>query len=380
MADNTKIEWADATLNFINGCEVVSPGCTNCYAMRLAGTRMRLHPSRKGLTQTIKGKPVWNGHVTHNLKHLFQPLTWRRPRRIFWNAHGDMFLDAVPTQWIDMQFAIMAVTPQHTHMILTKRSKRMRAYLNNPETPRRVAAQLVNLDLKGQITGSQLLAALANRAQESDPEIATWPVPNVWVGVSVEDQDRDIRIGDLKASPAAIRFISFEPLLGPITADLTGIYWVIVGGESGPRARPMHPHWARSLRDQCAAAGVAFFFKQWGEWLPTGSVDIYRHGPGKNERQYPSAEGISMLADGRICCRDFSVDEHKRRIALRLARDTRAVDVDAQALADFHATLDLTSGPVNPLRYQWMYRVGKKLAGRLLDGVEHNGMPEVQHG
>ncbi len=254
MADNTRIEWADATVNAVNGCSVLSPGCTNCYAMKLAGTRLKHVPSRAGLTQDSKAGPVWTGEVRLDERQLLQPLKWKQPLRIFWNAHGDLFHDAVPDEWIDRVFAVCALTPQHQHLILTKRSARMREYAG-----------------RAQPCGEHWLAGYEGTAG------AIWPLPNVWLGVSVEDQQRaDERIPDLLATPAAVRFISAEPLLGPV--DLRSwmeedddcccwsmdIDWVIAGGESGPGARPIHPDWARSLRDQCQAAGVPFFFKQWG--------------------------------------------------------------------------------------------------------------------
>jgi len=248
MSDGTKIEWADATWNPITGCSVISPGCTNCYAMRLAGTRLRHHPTRVGLTTGTKAGPVWTGEVRFNEEALVQPLHWRNPRRIFVCAHGDLFHESVPDDWIDQIFAVMAMCPQHIFQVLTKRAHRMHTYMT----------------MLGKAPG---------------------PLPNVWLGVSVEDQVRaDERIPILLDTPATIRWISAEPLLGPINLHsaqcretgscricpqcLGGLDWVVVGGESGPGARPMNPDWALSLRDQCAVSGVPFFFKQWGEWAP----------------------------------------------------------------------------------------------------------------
>lgn len=340
MADGTKIEWADATVNAINGCSVVSPGCTNCYAMRLAGTRLRNHPSREGLTVLSKAGPVWNGTVKLSESALMQPLRWRRPRVIFWNAHGDTFHDAVPDAWIDRMFAVMALTPQHMHLVLTKRSARMRAYFAADDARK-----------KG-------IRAAYDSMGYSEVWLPEWPLPNVWLGVSVEDQARaDERIPDLLATPAAGRFLSCEPLLGPV--DLTSIdherdrgweesmdalrgltseeltaEWgeymparpaldgVIVGGESGPGARPMHPDWARSVRDQCAAAGVDFHFKQWGEWHPHDSDCGLYSGPASK-----SPHGFRTAFVGK--------------------------------------------GPSDRL----MIQVGKKAAGRLLDGVTHDVLP-----
>jgi protein gp37 len=326
MADGTKIEWTDATVNAVNGCSVVSPGCTNCYAMRLAGTRMKHHPSRAGLTQESKAGPVWTGEVRLNEAALLQPLRWRRPRRIFWNAHGDLFHPNVPDEWIDRVFAVCALTSSvagangqptggHQHQILTKRPERMRDYFADPRSNERMVEQAYRIGLMPGI------GAPRDR----------WPLPNVWLGVSAEDQARaDERIPHLLATPAAVRFLSCEPLLGSVDLhdammrQVNGfaprIDWVIVGGESGPGARPMDPDWARQLRDQCEAAGVPFFFKQWGEWL------------------------LKLEAEKII-----------DRTALNL-RDHERTFLD-----------EGTSGP--------FIRVGKRAAGRLLDGVQHDGMP-----
>ncbi|HEX5933482.1 MAG TPA: phage Gp37/Gp68 family protein [Pseudorhizobium sp.] len=282
MADGTKIEWTDATWNPITGCAVVSPGCTNCYAMKLAGTRLRNHPSRAGLTKDTKAGPVWTGEVRFNEKTLLDPLRWKRPRMIFVVAHGDLFSEAVPDEWIDRIFAVMALCPQHTFQVLTKRPERMRDYLTTKLRQHRIAASQVELP-------------------DPAPPTGRWPhlpMPNVWLGVSVEDQKRaDERIPDLLATPAAIRWISAEPLLGPINlrririapdhhtvidaldgyamVDTPGrereramLDWVVAGGESGTCARPSQPDWFRSLRGQCATASVPFLFKQWGNHRP----------------------------------------------------------------------------------------------------------------
>jgi len=294
MADHTSIEWTDATWNIITGCSVLTPGCTNCYAMRLAGTRLANHPSRKGLTRAAKAGPVWTGEVRFNAPWLLQPLQWKRPRRIFVCAHGDMFHEDVPDEWIDRIFAVMALAPQHTFQVLTKRSARMRAYFRGGWGWRVMEAKKP-MDPEHR-PGRGGLLSTAGGALE-----------NVWLGVSVEDQKRaDERIPDLLATPAAVRWISAEPLLGPLDirkyiwpvhgwwrpphrsyaeakaagaecglrrqalvhADSRFLDWVVPGGESGPDARPIHPDWVRSLRDQCTAAGVPFLFKQWGEYGP----------------------------------------------------------------------------------------------------------------
>jgi protein gp37 len=305
MADKSKIEWTDATWNPVTGCDLESPGCTNCYAMKLAGTRLRNHPSRAGLTTMTKAGPVWNGQVRFNEDWLTQPMEWKRPRRVFVVAHGDLFHPAVPDSWIDKVFAVMALCPQHTFQILTKRAARLHSYLS---AARAHPVGLEALD--------QTFAAMARDPkskvgsgvilQGDIVHLAVWPLPNVWLGVSVEDQRRvDERIPLLLRTPAAKRFVSAEPLLGPVDLlphlfiythedaaalecdceptptlpwrdpattppediDTPRLDWVIAGGESGANARPTHPDWIRTLRDQCATAEVPFFFKQWGEWV-----------------------------------------------------------------------------------------------------------------
>jgi protein gp37 len=303
-----------------------------------------------GTTKKVNGNAVWTGKVAlAPEKILTDPLRWAKPRRIFVNSMGDLFHESVPEEWIDKVFHIMALAPRHTFQVLTKRSKRMRDYLTNPAT------------------------------QKLYPGL---PLPNVWLGVSAEDQTRaDERIPDLLATPAAVRFVSAEPLLSHI--DLSrflvcagcadedrpnearrsidaGVIahcgnprldWIIAGGESGPGARPMHPDWPRQIRDQCAAAGVPFFFKQHGEWAevapgPEHTLTIVEsHGRNKPPKfgafGSPCEEGdILMTADGDI------------------ARDWP----------------ELKSGK----RHRQMRRLGKKRAGRLLDGREHNDSPEAR--
>lgn len=342
MSDGTKIEWTDATANVVNGCNIYSPGCANCYAMRLAGTRLKDHPTRVGLTQPSKAGPVWTGEVRFNEKALQQVLRWTRPRRIFWNAHGDLFHESVPDEWIDRCFAAMALTPQHSHQVLTKRSARMRDYMRSLDRAIVKAFAPPHQHPALDDPHAEFFASIAPHA------IAEWPLPNVWLGVSVEDQIRaDERIPDLLATPAAVRWISAEPLLGPVDLlsipahgwyaldagetwggrasalrlDRRGLDWIVAGGESGPHARPMHPDWARSLRDQCKAAGVPFLFKQWGEWHPAGEpVEIM-----------PNGDGI-FAAPGAFAKHWFG-------------------------------------------EKVLMLRVGKKQAGRLLDGARLDGYP-----
>jgi protein gp37 len=214
MADHSKIEWTEATWNPVTGCSKVSAGCKNCYAERLAA---RL--------QAMGNVRYRNGfRVTLHPDLIELPKRWRESRLIFVNSMSDLFHEQVPVEFIQRVFATMRDCPQHTFQILTKRSARLR----------KVAG---NLD---------------------------WPA-NVWTGVSVEDARVVERIADLQAVPAAVRFLSCEPLIGPLDdLPLTGIHWVIVGGESGPGARPMKIEWIRSIFRQCRKAKVPFFFKQWG--------------------------------------------------------------------------------------------------------------------
>lgn len=340
MADNTKIEWADSTINAVNGCSVLSPGCTNCYAMKLAGTRMKSHPSRAGLTMDTKAGPVWTGEVRLHEPALLQPLRWKRSRRIFWNAHGDLFHPNVPWEWAAKVMAVAFLTPHHTHMILTKRADRMRAWFDT------LASE------GGAEDFSEIIEDMAESVgRECDYPEWTLPLENVWLGASVEDRARKQRLDDLREVEAVVRFISAEPLLEDLgEINLDGIDWVIVGGESGPKARPMHPAWARSLRDQCLAAGVAFHFKQWGEWAPVSEMaeemidGCYHPAP---ERQ-PDAT--------RRCRVDQCV----------LHRDGERFD--GKAMFERPA-FEQGRGAMT------MMAIGKKRAGRLLDGREWNEAP-----
>ena len=356
MADQTKIEWTDATWNIVTGCSVVSPGCTNCYAMRLAGTRLKHHPSRKGLTRDTRAGPVWTGEVRFNAQWLEQPLRWKKPRMIFVAAHGDLFADGVTDNQLDQIFAVMAFCSWHIFQVLTKRPERMREYL------------------------------LGRRAR------AGRTLPNAWLGVSVEDEPRaEERIPVLLETPASLHWVSNEPSLGPInwkrwlpagrrarrpggeefiaphfymtkcehcgwagSSELCGvdswgddsdvycpncqrsiladelekIGWIVAGGENGPRS--MHPDWARAARDQAAIADVPFLFKQWGSWKPSTPAEADAN---------PRSGWLSIKG--------------------RVDRAVKASELYPEAGAAF------------------VEHVGKKAAGRLLDGVEHNGFPPL---
>lgn len=372
----TNIEWTNETWNPLVGCSFQSPGCTNCYAMNMAYRQQAMGtPQYAGTAKKTKAGPVWTGKVNFVESALLKPLSWKKPRLIFVNSMSDMFHPDVPFEWIDRIFAVMALSPQHTFQVLTKRSDRMREYMT------------------GRILGNQaeyleneigLIAADNNLA--GDGGETNKPLPNVWLGVSVEDQKRaDERIPDLLQTPAAKRFLSCEPLLGSVDLErvlykedyyesganhyidvLRGgfwspwgpgfragqdgepknhftnhsdlkdclIDWVIVGGESGKGARPMHPDWARTIRDQCAAANVPFFFKQWGSWWP---------------------------------CVDRDNDDPDWRADYNLAKKAKNLCLlNLEGGCGFHGD-----------RVHIMQRRNKKFAGRLLDGQEHNGKPEV---
>lgn len=351
MASNSAIEWTDATWNPIVGCSIVSPGCTNCYAMRMAARLQRMGmPHYASLTQDSKAGAVWTGEVALAPDHILRaPLGWKKPKRIFVNSMGDLFHESIPDEWIDKVFAVMALCPQHTFQCLTKRAERMLAYCSTiQKNGRWLAMEDIALSLGYEPRGRHDHGFDWLSHKEF--------LPNVWLGVSTErQQEADERIPLLLQTPAAVRFVSAEPLLGPIdltclrfmdedaeirlnaltaeawvensdsaaayTNDADGntkLDWIIVGGESGPDARPMHPDWARSLRDQCAASNVPYFFKQHGEYI--GVPDL---------RYLPGGSGPG-----------FGGYDHCR------------YDQEHEAV-----------------------RVGKKRAGRLLDGREHNAMP-----
>lgn len=238
MALSTQIEWTDATWNPVTGCSKISRGCDLCYAERFA-ERFR----------GVDGHPFENGFdLTLRPERLKQPLAWRQPRRIFVNSMSDLFHKEVPKSFIDAVFETMEAATWHTFQVLTKRSSLLVRYINNRYTD--------------------------NMAP-----------PHIWLGVSVEDAKNTVRIRHLRGARASVKFVSFEPLLGSVgNVDLSGIDWAIVGGESGPRARPMSEDWAVEIRDQCKAAKVAFFFKQWGGVRPKSGGRVLR---GREWNQYP---------------------------------------------------------------------------------------------
>lgn len=290
MNADSKIEWTQATWNPLRGCTRVSEGCRHCYAEQIASRFSGPGQPYEGLA--TRGPARWTGKVRLVEEHLADPLRWRKPRRIFVNSMSDLFHESVPDEWIDRVFAVMAATPRHTYQVLTKRPERMRAYLadrrtscigysGNPvvETRKHVAWRAGLIVEDGDMMVDSIIAG-------------PWPLPNVWLGVSVEDQaTADARVPLLLSTPAAVRFVSAEPLLGPI--DFTQIKLppfarpdprdpthadalfdhngyterldqVIVGGESGHGARPCNVAWVRSIVQQCEAAAVPVFVKQLG--------------------------------------------------------------------------------------------------------------------
>jgi len=349
VADKSKIEWTDASWNPIVGCSKVSEGCRNCYAIRSANRMNGNIESYRGLTVIKNGKPEWTGTVRFIEERLTQPLLWKRPRMIFVNSMSDLFHEDVADRLVAETWAIMAMAPQHIFQVLTKRAKRMKSFL----------------EMDGFLDHVQFFLNDYNSPVKIK-EI--WPLLNVWLGVSVENQQAaDERIPLLLQTPASVRWISAEPLLGEIDLEsyapfcfekipanersaIKNIFpgglprnslndqispklnWVVAGGESGPNARPSHPDWFRSLRDQCLEYDIPFFFKQWGEWGTTEQFVAYKNSVLKTVRHDGSTKPLRVL--------------------------------------------DYDLFPI--LKKDAMIRVGKKTAGRLLDGIEWNEYPEVE--
>jgi protein gp37 len=299
---------------------------------------------------------VWTGKIgVADDEVLTKPLRWKRPRLIFTNSTSDLFHDGVPETVIDRIFAVMALAPKHTFQVLTKRAARMREYLSADDRRAKIAYQMGKISATRGIGAMTFGHVQAGRISSGE----SWPLPNVWLGVSAErQQEAAERVPLLVETPAAVRWISAEPLLGPIELeDLWGVRpvyrgdntsgvidyepcidWVVVGGESGAGARAMHPDWARDLRDQCAEEGVPFFFKQWGEWGPGAEF----HADPTARKAYRGEVLTLQVKDSRD---------------IKMCIPTRDTDQLGPAL-----TLEL---------------FGKKSAGRLLDGRTHDAMPEV---
>ena len=326
----TKIEWAERTWNPIVGCNLVSAGCTNCYAMGQAW-RMSKNPNQKiglkyqGTVELVKGTPVWTGKINMSEAALLAPLNYPQPTVWFVNSMGDLFHPAVTDEQIDRVFAVMALCPQHIFQVLTKRPRRMRDYLSHRQVRSRVQFWC---NIEGlHITGKRMSEHAAEEAEEFVAlSTSQWPLENVWLGTTIEDKRALLqRAALLKETPATLRFWSCEPLLGHlgyIPPDLMPD-WVISGGESGKGARPSHPSWHTHLRDLCMKAGIPYFFKQWGAYSPIAQIG------------------------GRF--------DHRERI------DTRV----------------MLSGEHGGHNGWPMKRQPKHLSGRTLEGVEYNQMPAI---
>lgn len=305
MSD-TSIEWADKVWNPVVGCTRVSAGCDNCYAVkmtkRLAVMNDKSRVKYAGLVNIGKGH--FNGTVRTCEDDLTKPMRWHKPARVFVNSMSDLFHKDVPFEFVDKVMAVVAISPHHTFQVLTKRPERMAEYFQHHCSPERVAAAAAEL-LYGRLETMKrdFLTAWDGRF--------ALPLPNLWLGTSVENQEQaEKRIPDLLNVPAAVRFLSCEPLIGPVDLGMDspelgwvnflkppklngermpGIDWVICGGESGPNARPMHPDWARSLRDQCVAAVVPFFFKQGSQANWSDFKDFDKFPADLQHREFPNA-------------------------------------------------------------------------------------------
>jgi protein gp37 len=345
----SKIEWTDVSWNVVTGCTKVSAGCQHCYAERMAkrlAGRCGYPGAHLTTEQARSRRGPWPAEgpfsVTLHPDRLGEPLHWRKPKRVLVCSMGDLFHPDVPDEFIDRVFAVMATAwtvsfpvTLHTFQVLTKRPERMAQYLGAIPDTRRAR-------IGGWVKGNH---------RQRVPDVSwhgSWPLRNVWLGTSVEDQPTaDERIPHLLRCPAAVRFVSYEPAIAPLDlaysvfngADsfvgLEGIGWVIAGGESGPGARPAHQEWFRSVRDQCAAAGVPFFFKQWGQWGVEGQTVPVHRGP----LVATAGEYDAIWPDG-----------------------TRGA-----------GTADVKGGEGAAV-----WRVGKKAAGHLLDGREHREFPKAR--
>ena len=331
----SKIEWTGKTWNPVVGCTVTSPGCKNCYAMKMAHRITKMQPDSHYQDTTIKvnGKAVWTGKISTAPDHKWlEPLKRKKPTTYFVNSMGDLFHPNVPDKMIDRVFALMAFCPQHTFQVLTKSADRMRKYFDSTRKHKIAHSILDNHSAFG-VNGENMLECLEPMESEESGEWVKLPLKNVWLGVSVEDQKR----ADERRDPIYqlscdgwLTFVSYEPALGPVDWErYSFIDWMICGGESGKGARPMHPDWARAAREFCKYYGIPFFFKQWGEWVTY--IDREKDDPDW-QQNYTTSKSFQIinLAGG----------------------------------FGFHGN-----------RVHQMQRVGKKAAGRVLDGTTHTGFP-----
>lgn len=346
----SKIEWThrpctkSEVLNPITGCDKISRGCKFCYAEVM-------HKRLTGMGQPKYQQPFL-GHVKFWPDELAKPFKWKKPRTVFLNSMSDIFHKDVTVQQIAQIYAMMALTPKHTYIVLTKRSNRALDVLNGSEF----------FDAYVDAVNNSLITTWNTQVLCEEDLEKIWPLKNVWQGVSVERQEEDHRIDELANTPAHIRVVSYEPAVGPL--DLSkyfGLYqveehgpwhlrvgsrwagspdWVIYGGESGHKASPAHPDWFRTVRNQCNAAGVKQFFKQWGEWAPDSHVSF--NGP-------------------------FFIH----------GVDHRLVNIDGKSwpYIDMLSTEEDTCPLTKQDNAHWMAKVGKHASGNFLDGVQHLEFP-----
>lgn len=308
----SKIEWTGKAWNVLSGCTPVSSGCLNCYAATLAGGRLRDKPRTRELTVLNNGRHVFNGTVRLHEDLLDEPLRRRTPTTWFVGSQSDLFHESAPFEFIDRVFAVMALCPQHTFQVLTKRPERMAEYLNDDRTRHRISGVMVHEFIRPNdpnrnfFKGRAMFGAMS-RAEAMDHngplcggvEIAMWPLPNVWLGTSVEDQAaHDERVPHLRRCPAAMRWLSVEPLLGRVKLDLEGIGWVVVGGESGARKkiRPSHLCDIFDVVAQCRVANVPVFVKQLGDVCMSGGEPLVGVGRrGGDFEQFPEPVRVRQL-------------------------------------------------------------------------------------
>lgn len=280
----TSIQWTDMTWNPVRGCTRKSPGCINCYAEVMAARFSKPGQWGHGFATMKGGDHRWTGKLELTDSMLTLPLSWRKPRRIFVNSTSDLFHEALPDEAIDKVHAVMACCGHHTFQVLTKRPERMAPYYARRDRAQKVKEAARTFGRALEFEGISML-----------PQV----LPNLWLGTSIEDQERaDERIPLLKATPAAVRFLSVEPLLEEVElGDLTGIHQVIVGGESGPGARPFYAGWARKIVKRCQGQGIACFVKQMGSHVRDRNDAGFEGGDGSNETEWPDMDFAKIEHD-----------------------------------------------------------------------------------
>lgn len=390
MADTT-IEWTSKVWNPIRGCSLVSQGCRSCYAMKQAYRFSGPCQPYEGLVRMGANGPVWTGRLREVPEKLGEPLSWRKPVKIFVNSMSDLFHSEVSNEFIAAVFAVMAASPRHTYQILTKRPERALAWFASvaDDPADKVSAGLSAIDwdeeavcaVANYINGFARWSGSPEDGNPLDGSVRRWPLPNVHLGVSIEDQSTaDERLPLLSKFPTVVPWVSYEPALGPVdfgrwmhpfevSRDDEGndlgsagggsfIGWLVCGGESGTGARPMHPSWARGARDQCDAAAVPFFFKQWGAYEPMTDAEAWS--------SYMVTESDDLRGDSKgvvILHPDGTLETSKpTREWWTLCDEMLAPDpqVDDPGFLE---------GPVA------MHKVGKAIAGRELDGRTWDEFP-----